>query len=603
VLGLLGCAIPDVTPACDPRSLAVGEARARRVACNDELVSGGDGHVGDWLLENALARFVIRDPAAGPLTELDGDGGTLVDAVRVGEQDVLLEFTPDVDRSAIEATEGPGWAELRMPGATWHLEADSYAVDIDTDGRLLGEAGVDRTGATLRDKDDFFGADGVVTSGAGAVRVEGVRRLAVAPEGLWSGEVSGTADADSVLVQLDGVDVESVDVDSEGTFSSAAPEGATVTGVRAGCVYDGLTATGCGTLTVRVQDDEGTDLPSQVCDAEACWPAVKGGEDLPVGPDAREMWLWAGPAYSAVRFAYTGDGQRLQAVLDRAISGGVQADLAIEAAPDADDVTWCRDGLHEAYTRGAKWTVAIADDEVPEYSRRAHDEIIASVGSRVPGWLWSWPWSPNSERPGHGAVPHGLGALDTLAVSEGGQSRARRHVVTAAWAQAATAEAPAWTWEPVPDAMWLDDLDDLPTFLSLLDAWLVLSVAGPVTWVQPVGALDEPAVEASLVNATAGAGNGPRLTWIADEAGATLLVEAAGWMGVDAASAWTPDGETALEVADGQARLTWEGEGPRWVVFTASGRRSRPWLEDGAWAVSAPLWRGDPAPPGTDTGI
>jgi hypothetical protein len=86
VLALFGCTPPSPVSAadgdgCDPRALAPGEVRARQIPCGDELISGGEGRVGDWLLENAHARYVIRGTYAA-LTLLGQEGGTLIDAAR-----------------------------------------------------------------------------------------------------------------------------------------------------------------------------------------------------------------------------------------------------------------------------------------------------------------------------------------------------------------------------------------------------------------------------------------------------------------------------------------------------------------------------------------
>jgi len=66
--------------ACDPRLLSPGQVRAKPVVCEEELPSGPNaiGRVGDLLLENSRARFVIR--AGAGHTFVGMDGGTLVDA-------------------------------------------------------------------------------------------------------------------------------------------------------------------------------------------------------------------------------------------------------------------------------------------------------------------------------------------------------------------------------------------------------------------------------------------------------------------------------------------------------------------------------------------
>jgi hypothetical protein len=92
---------PDAGPdpdACAPRRLGPGEVRARRVACAEELIGGPKaiGRVGDFLLENARVRFIVRGGPEGHFL-LGTTGGGLVDADLVrpdGEpgQDALHEL-------------------------------------------------------------------------------------------------------------------------------------------------------------------------------------------------------------------------------------------------------------------------------------------------------------------------------------------------------------------------------------------------------------------------------------------------------------------------------------------------------------------------------
>ena len=121
MIWLLGCLeFPPEAPTCDPRVLASGELRARRIPCSEELISGGEGRVGDYLIENSMARYVVRGPYAA-LTRLGEPGGTLVDAAAPGVGDMLLELTPDGDRSELWVEEGEGEVVLRLPGLAYRL--------------------------------------------------------------------------------------------------------------------------------------------------------------------------------------------------------------------------------------------------------------------------------------------------------------------------------------------------------------------------------------------------------------------------------------------------------------------------------------------------
>lgn len=608
-LALSGCAAPtpaDDADACDPRTLAPGEVRARRVPCGDELIGGGEGRSGDWLVENAVARFVVRGTYAA-LTELDEPGGTLIDAAAPGGLDLLLEYRPDGDRSAVEAVNGDGWAELVLPGVVYHLDADADALEIrgGGTGRLLGVPAAERTGATLRGDGAFLGLDGAVVGGQGAVDVEGATRLALSTAGMFPDgvEIVGQVDADGVRVERAGVPILRLGVE-DGVFAAVLPEDAEVVAERDGCAYDGLALAACGTLRLRVADEAGDDLRAAVVDGDDVWTVPKGGGTVEIGPDPRQPWVWAGPAYTAAQVRHTGGDSVAGVTLFREMEtdGWVLAAFAEEAAPDADSALAPLDLLHRRAAEGVGFAAVLADDEVPSVDADAHDAILAVAASRAGGWLWSWPWSPNGKKAAHGAVPWpGLGALDQLAVSEGGDSAARRTVVTAAWVDAALLEAHPSTWDPRPDAIWLGSRDDLGAYFDLLDAWVDVTPVAESTWVPVVGARNVPAVEEGVVEGRTTAGTGPRLALSAARAVdpgtvlVTVRLDAPRWAAVRELQLWGPDGAIeALSVRGSGEEVFRVDAGTAWVVAVATGERARPWGGGEAWAASAPLWLGGP---------
>lgn len=591
--------------ACDPRLLDAGEVRARRVPCTDELVGGGEGRVGDGLLENAVARFVVRGPYAA-LTELDEIGGTVVDAALAdGGEDVLGEYRPDGDRSAMELVNGDGWAEIVLPGVTYHLDADTDALEVRADGggRLIGVPGAERTGATLRDGDAFVGVDGAVLAGEGAVEVAGVTRLALSPAGLFpeGEEEAGGVDADTVRVERDGVALYRVPT-TDGRFTAWVPSGAALVGEREGCTYAGLTVAACGGLHVRVEDDARNDLRAQLTDGVDAWTLPDGGGDAPVGAEAADLWVWAGPAFTAAPVHHAGGEGAVDVTLHRELStdGWVLADFAEEVAPDADTTRTAADAAHLAAGEGVGFVVAVADDEVPWVWVDDHDDVLAVAASRAAGWIWSWAWSPSGKKPAHGAVPWpGLSALDQLTWSEGGASGARLLVVTPAWATAALAEAPAETWDPRPDALWLDSPEDVDALCALLDAWVDVAPVAERTWVAIEGASNVPAVEAGVVAGRTSAGTGPRVTLAAARGPrprtveVTATVEAARWSRMREVTLWTPAGPETRALEGGAARFAVPSD-TAWAVAVATGDAARPWGGGPAWAVTAPLWIAGP---------
>lgn len=639
-VALSGCVsgtYPITSERCDPRTLEVGEVRARPIWCNDELIGGGEGRMGDWLIENAVARFVVRGTYA-PLTELEGDGGTLIDAALVGGADLLAELTPAVDRSTLVAVNGDGWAELRLPGLTWHLDAEAAAIelrapaegddpeagpadpaDVGWDARLLPLVGVRRTGTTLLSGTTWMGADGVVVAGAGAAELTGVTRFALTTAALWPDGVvvEGYAEANRVLVEQDGVELTRLPL-VYGDYAATVPADATLAGERGGCLYgatDALTSPGamvpvvCDRYTVQVRDQDGRRLPAALYGGTYKWAIPPGGGTLAVGPGPRDFEVYAGPAYSIAPVTFHGHEDAITVTLwrDMDVDHAVLANLDLRAAPDAATATASWDALHFAYSEGARYAAVVADDEIPVVDRYTHDVITPVAASRAADLVWSWPWTGNGRYAAHGAVPwQGLDALDLLRLSDGGVNAHRMTVVRAAWVEEARALAAPSAWTTRPDLLWLDTWDDLPTYLGLLTDWIPVSPVGPTTWVEVGEAVNRPAIERGLLDGATTAGNGPRLQVEATGPGCkvddgatlpaagcevTVTVDASQWMGVHTVSLWTPHGtQTASVPGRGEVRFFVAFPGP-WAVATATGTLTRPpFLDEPAWAVSGALW-------------
>lgn len=77
---------------------AAAEPRARRITSSADLIQGplAHGRLGDWLLENCSARFVIQDAPQRDLHSVGQYGGNLIDAEIVGRpgRDQFFEFQP-----------------------------------------------------------------------------------------------------------------------------------------------------------------------------------------------------------------------------------------------------------------------------------------------------------------------------------------------------------------------------------------------------------------------------------------------------------------------------------------------------------------------------
>jgi len=78
--------------------LPPGKASVRQITDSGELITGPLGHskIGDWLMENGLARFVVQDVAQREMYSVGQFGGNLIDAELVGNEgkDNFLEVQP-----------------------------------------------------------------------------------------------------------------------------------------------------------------------------------------------------------------------------------------------------------------------------------------------------------------------------------------------------------------------------------------------------------------------------------------------------------------------------------------------------------------------------
>lgn len=640
---------PDPTR-CDPRELDAGEVRVRQLPCTDELPLGGDARRTDWVLENASARFFVRD-TPGALTRLGRAGGTIIDATAGQADDVLLEAVPLVDGqwfldAQISTTQHADSAQLSVTGTlpdgstatvTYRLGAESQHLEIDGAGgiSLAPTPGTEALLATLDDGDDLLGVLGAtaVQDLGGWLTIDGAAGLLSGDreavyERLYTGQrqLQQPAEGDWVtifddaLVPIARLPIQNSLVDgrlpAEAAWMQAIAEGGTDGPVVPIGAVGQLVAGPAGTLQVRATDQEGNRIP-----VTAAWQgrqhvALPEAPELRVAPGQGTVTWFAGPGRELLVEALLipEDGAAFANVaLPWAVTPGVLAALDVTTAPDPTERRDSREILSGLAGAGVQYAVMVATDEVSSGAINALvPDLHAATGSRSAGTGTpsAWPWAASQNKRAHGAADwEGLSAEDLLAVMSRRDSRTL--MVRPGWLDAA--ETPPAVWLPPPDLLYVSGLDDLEAIASVYDRRIPLSLAGPLTWVDgvdPQAPFDDVDVEAGLLAGRTTATNGPRLLLSAGDAsiGDTIdaqpplrvrvRVEAPTWIPLTQAEligpAGVPVASWALEESGEAVRLEETIEldfVPSWLILAAWGEApSPPWLAEPAWAISSALW-------------
>lgn len=605
-----------------------GEVRVGRIVCADQLLEGGEGRVGDWLLENARVRFVVRDSYAS-LTQLGGSGGGLVDASLLGGPDLLMELLPLGERGAASAFVTGDEGGVELGAFAWRLAPDETQLRLEgdpPDAVWVPRPGVKRHDRIAREGEAFFAlaAGGVVGEG-GQLLVAGLEAVELDPAAWYAdaAPLEGPIDADAVdLFGADGGQLDRVPVVEGEAVGGGIPAGAEARGYRPGCTYAGLAPLACGGLGVRARDEADRPLAVTVHFGGADYPLAAGGGWAPLGPEAGEVWVWAGPGYSAWKGWFAGGEAAEEVRLTRVLpaerewpeeagadapadweSGGVLlADFALEAAPDATAGGYSADLLHAGRAAGLGYALLLADDEVPVAEREAHDDVRVGVGSRAGGDVWAWGVTANPRRAAHGAPNWlGLGALDRLTLVRGGAGADRFTVVTPGWVAEATAEGAPWSWPARPSALWMEGPGDVDTLVALCNAWVDVQPLSHRTWLPYVGATSATAALRAVYDRTASAGNGPWVDLSVSSGGVAappqptlqVQVRAPAWMGTLTATLYTRRGARSLPL-DGEGRAWAELLEPSWAFVLVEAERAFPWGGEPAWAVSGVRWLDQP---------
>ena len=547
-------------------------------------------------MQNSMVTAVIRSPSES-LTVLGAPGGSLVDFAPVGDWDRLWEAVPVVDggwNQGVETELGEDF--IQVGSVRWTLPPDVPWLEVSgADGLWLhGDRRSLALGSDFVRGDLLYGTDGVLVEDlGGAQRIDGVTRVLVGPwdevrRELYTHPVSGSCEGDQVDV-LDGAGERVAILAPE--FDAVVPESSQTLVCRSSGYTDGdpvvvgegltLPLGGFGELLVRAVDEQGHELPVVVEVGDEETPVTRRAA-VPTGEGTFEVRVHHGPGYTEWSETVEVSGSvSLEVVLERLVPGDlVLADLFRAPFPSRVSRVEQNEDIEIAAAGGIDFIVQAPPDEIgrPYQSDWTSREARVRVGSLAltadVGRVWSWPWSANDKRAGHGAVRwEGLDASDLLAVADGYDSPNRVLVVDATWVEAAGNSA---LWPEDPDLLLLESLDDLDTYFGLLDQGLRVGVAGPLTWTPAdtsAGLPSVAAMERGLVTGQSLATTGPYFSWEVQEA--TLPTPGYRvYLSVDA-ELWADGGLVASGA--GWHRVSAE----RWLVVVLRG-------ED--WAFSSPHW-------------
>jgi hypothetical protein len=650
---VFACADPPelIDETCVPGPLLAGEVRAKIIACREEITPSGEADIGDFLLENSVVRFGIRD-ATQTLTRLQGTGGTIVDAALPEGTDFIIEAVALTDEQWFEQATVSAWNEPNRAGivvsgtlmdgrqhtVSYILAADSAALEIRGADvlELVPMTGSGRIGDTLETPaDDAYVvlAGGVpIEDDGGWVRWRNIQRWWVGSRervyrGLWpeGHQVRGTSDGSWVLVESNESRWVARTPVSDGAFALwSPPDENGLLGQKSGHALsalgpgeDGvhLAIGGDGFIALEVTNEDGEPIPATLTWNDKAWAFLPGDSALPVGPGAGSGFVDAGPAYERETIdELQVEGEiSITVQLARAVSPSLLAKTDVVVSPDRTERRSSDTILREATATGVGFAIAIADDEIGVASPGDSTKkwIRAQTGSRSDGEHGhpiAWPWSSSTSRPAHGAAPWmDLDAQSLLAVMN--KNGGRWSAIDVPWATAAGNPA---GWVVQPEAIQLNSFAELGAYLALLDAWQPITPLGPLTWIDGshIPPQNDGDTMRGLLTGQTTATTGPRLLLTVDGMGPgepiegktgllrelVLTVEAAPRFELTHAGLFGPGGEIVMIWAldgKGSHRLTRRTQvGSFDYIVAATWDDSQP--ETGDWAITAPIWGSRP---------
>ena len=625
VLASLGCTgIPLSTPSasCPTQPPGVGEVRARAITCSSDIPKNAEAKVGDWILENSRLRLTIRG-TLNRLTQLEGGGGTIIDAALWDGEDALVELFPHIKGGWPEqveiSVEDEAIALHAQDGSArrwWYrLSPDSTALEFEgaTGFTLVPPAGSERHGDFVRSPAGLtIAGPETPTDEGGWLHWSGdeiyLGALSDVAEDVYGDTTvaTGFTDGDAVEVYLGERLIFEGPV-SGGEFEFSTPRQSQLRAIKSGHAPSPevdpaqamtLQVGEPGFITLSVFDEAGLPLPATLHWQDKRYPSPAQTTTIGVGPGLGFGVVDAGPEYRPFEIdalALSGT-MILDVVLERTCAAAALVDIGTSAFPDPTERRLTDVLLLALAAEGVDYAILTATDEVAQVSVTPSDphKIPVSAASQSGGPHGApiaWPWSPNSKMAAHGAVNwSALSPVDLLALmSKAGR---RKTVVDTPWIEAA---GPASGWDPLPHFLHIDGPQDGAAVARVLDQWVPFALVGDRSWVDTEGRTKVD-IERAMFEAKTTASSGPQLQFFVDgqQPGSALEYADGRTASIDIANPGDvtdvyllgPGGMFIAQWAVDDLPAETEVSHRGWVLAVAEG--------DSSWAMTSPIWLSRP---------
>ncbi len=618
----------DLNESCSDTPPIEGEIRAKKIVCEEELPEGSEAEVGDWLLENHWIKLTIRG-ATHRLTQLEGTGGTILDAAVQGGSDAVTEIFPifnqwpeSADISAVE--NGIQVVPRDGNGETWtyHLSSDKGLIRVDGAAgfTLVPAHGAYRTGDVIQSTHDqplTVAATGGIIDDGGWVHWSDTQELALGSiddiAATLHGEVvTAIGETDGSALQVRNDSFGYAFWIENGEFEIEVPIGSEIRALRAGfkpsswsdpSVDMNLPLGEEGFISTSITDTSGTPIPAVLNWNGRQYNLKPETVTVPVGPGEGMGWIDAGPKYHpfAIESQTISGTVSLDALMEKVVLESALVAVDVPAFPDQTERRFTDDLLIELAANSVDYAILSAGDEVAQASASENLSVGISfhAGSRSESDMGSpiaFPWSNNRRAPAHGAAPwQDLSPLDLLAyMSKAGR---RTTIVDRRWVESAGSPV---DWDPIPDWFIVREFQDLQTYTNILDHWIPATLLGETTWVT-TPENNRTAILRGMAEGKTTATTGPQVLFSIDEhsQGANLHNEFGDLEFnpvVDITVERPGDIERlALIGSGGEELVSWKlGSPPShfplnnsdWVLVTARGEAD--------WAITNPIWLNRP---------